>query len=326
MPFRRTGAVLALVVLALAAAIAPARAQEPQDSFKNLKVLPKDIPHDSLIGIMRGFTAALGVRCEFCHVEGPPDANGRRHLEPEKDAKATKRDARVMLRMVALLNDSVLPTLPKRGDPKIAVACVTCHAGKERPRTLADVLAEAVRTAGTDSAKSLYASLRKRYYGTAAYDFGPRSLVGLGELLLREHRAQDAVAMLELNAGQYPDDAGTYTVIGMAQESMGHKDAAIAAYEKALQLEPRNGRLRQRLQKLRGGAGGGPRPSGDLQRAGGTEAPSAASPQRQAMIHAMGAHVMPFSLDRATHVFRATATGGVQQVVAKDAGDSEQIR
>ena len=34
---------------------------------------------------------------------------------------------------------------------------------------------------------------------------------------------------------------------------------------------------------------------------------------------------MPFDLDRTTHVFRPTATGGVQTVVADDRGDEEQI-
>lgn len=317
MPYRRLGAVLALVTLLLAGAAVPARAQEPQDTFKNLKVLPKDISHDSLISIMRGFAAALGVRCEFCHVEGPRDADGRRRLEPAKDDKAPKRDARVMLRMVALLNDSVLPTLPKRGDPKVRVQCVTCHAGKARPRTLVDVLAEAVRTAGVDSATSLYASLRKQYYGTAAYDFGPRSLAELGGTLLRERRANDALAMLELNARQYPDDAATYYEMGMAHEALGQKDAAIAAYEKVLQLQPRNGRVRQRLERLKGGRPGGP---GE-----GPAGAAAADSSRQAMIHRMGSRVMPFSLDRTTHVFRKTSTGGIQQVVIKTPGDSAQI-
>ncbi len=38
-----------------------------------------------------------------------------------------------------------------------------------------------------------------------------------------------------------------------------------------------------------------------------------------------GADVMPFSLEKTLHVFNKTDNGGVQQVIAKDAGDSEQI-
>jgi hypothetical protein len=46
---------------------------------------------------------------------------------------------------------------------------------------------------------------------------------------------------------------------------------------------------------------------------------------RQEMVHAMGISVMPFDLERTTHIFQMTETGGVQQVVAKDPNDSRQI-
>ena len=39
----------------------------------------------------------------------------------------------------------------------------------------------------------------------------------------------------------------------------------------------------------------------------------------------MGQSVMPFDLDKTTHVFRMTDTGGVQSVVVKDAQDKDQI-
>jgi hypothetical protein len=48
--------------------------------------------------------------------------------------------------------------------------------------------------------------------------------------------------------------------------------------------------------------------------------------QRQEEVAARGAEVMPFKLSTTTHVFTKTPTGGLQRVVAKDRGDSEQIR
>lgn len=39
----------------------------------------------------------------------------------------------------------------------------------------------------------------------------------------------------------------------------------------------------------------------------------------------LGAGVMPFDLDKTTHVFDKTAHGGIQQVVAKNGEDAEQI-
>jgi hypothetical protein len=50
-----------------------------------------------------------------------------------------------------------------------------------------------------------------------------------------------------------------------------------------------------------------------------------AGANRQALVHEQGGAVMPFDLDRTTHVFKTTEIGGIETVSAKDAADSEQI-
>lgn len=50
-----------------------------------------------------------------------------------------------------------------------------------------------------------------------------------------------------------------------------------------------------------------------------------AQAQRQAAVAERGKDVMPFSLAATAHVFRKTAEGGVQQVVAKKATDAAQV-
>lgn len=47
--------------------------------------------------------------------------------------------------------------------------------------------------------------------------------------------------------------------------------------------------------------------------------------ERQVMVHEMGQQVMPFNLSKTRHIFEMTESGGVQRVIAKDAGDNEQI-
>ncbi|NNF38281.1 MAG: aspartate carbamoyltransferase [Gemmatimonadetes bacterium] len=47
--------------------------------------------------------------------------------------------------------------------------------------------------------------------------------------------------------------------------------------------------------------------------------------QRQAEVAEAGSMVMPFDLDRSTHIFEKTDFGGIQ-VVASDDGDVEQLR
>ena len=46
---------------------------------------------------------------------------------------------------------------------------------------------------------------------------------------------------------------------------------------------------------------------------------------RQEMVHEMGSAVMPFDLNRTTHMFKTTDTGGIETVIAKDPTDSQQI-
>jgi len=52
---------------------------------------------------------------------------------------------------------------------------------------------------------------------------------------------------------------------------------------------------------------------------------SDAAARRRAEVAARGATIMPFDQQRTTHVFRSTAAGGVQRVVAKDPRDRSQI-
>jgi hypothetical protein len=48
--------------------------------------------------------------------------------------------------------------------------------------------------------------------------------------------------------------------------------------------------------------------------------------ERQAEVAERGAEVMPFDLDRTTHVFTERPDGGVQVVTADDSADAEQVR
>ena len=50
-----------------------------------------------------------------------------------------------------------------------------------------------------------------------------------------------------------------------------------------------------------------------------------ASKARQEEVAKRGAVVMPFSLERTLHIFTKTGSGGIQQVVAKDPSDTQQI-
>jgi hypothetical protein len=50
-----------------------------------------------------------------------------------------------------------------------------------------------------------------------------------------------------------------------------------------------------------------------------------ATAERLDEVAARGAHVMPFNLEKTQHIFNKNDSGGVQQVIAKDVADSQQI-
>lgn len=59
-----------------------------------------------------------------------------------------------------------------------------------------------------------------------------------------------------------------------------------------------------------------------------TESSFAAGPadeKRLAEVTERGLHVMPFDLEKTTHIFTKTENGGIQKVIAKNISDQEQV-
>jgi Photosynthetic reaction centre cytochrome C subunit len=113
--------ILALLFLATLSAQQPPPPQgggqrRPPPEPKNLKVLK--VPPAELIPLMRSYTAALGVKCEHCHVQG----------NFASDDKPTKETARMMITMAQEIN-------AKFPDGKVHVTCYTCHRGDVEPKT-----------------------------------------------------------------------------------------------------------------------------------------------------------------------------------------------
>src|SRR5438552_16967757 len=134
-----------------AAISAQAPGHSPPDSLINVRVIPKSTPVMQVVGMMRNFTGALGVRCPFCHVgqEGQPLGQ----FDFAKDEKRTKLTARQMMRMVEEINHR-LDTLHEheKMTSHVEVTCNTCHRGLSRPMSLEQLIMETAQSAGTDSA------------------------------------------------------------------------------------------------------------------------------------------------------------------------------
>ena len=247
--FPRPGGLGVTLALALGPPAA-ADAQPASNAPRNLQVLPKDLPRDSVTRIMRGFSLALGVRCAYCHVPDRDAApGGPERLDFASDDKVEKRTARLMLRMVDSLNGTFFASLPRRGDPPVRLDCVTCHRGSPLPRTLGSVLALAVEREGVDSAVARYRALR----GDAAsgrYDFGELTVNDLARSLTASGKTGEALTLLRMNQEYFPNSAAVDLLLADAHLARGERDSAVARLRVALVKEPNNQQARRRLDGL----------------------------------------------------------------------------
>ena len=115
-------------ILATSAFMPQGQAEEP--AYKNLKVLPKKISKDDLDKVMHHYNAALGVKCNFCHVRNEQTNK----LDFVSDAKEEKTIARSMMKMTNKLNVKNFGEKKTQFNQAVMeVSCQTCHRGKAHP-------------------------------------------------------------------------------------------------------------------------------------------------------------------------------------------------
>jgi Photosynthetic reaction centre cytochrome C subunit len=105
--------------------------RKPLGEYKNLQVLPQDIPSQKLDSIMHTYNVALGVNCKFCHVsmKNIPDS-----LDFASDAEPMKEQARKMMRMNIYINKTYFYfNKEERPEYLMTVTCNTCHRGETFP-------------------------------------------------------------------------------------------------------------------------------------------------------------------------------------------------
>ncbi len=109
-------------VTELLAAIKGKENRPAGEVFKNVKLL-KDAPAARLLRMMdAGYSRALGVGCDHCHVEDRWEA----------DEKRPKRAAREMIVMMGHINDELV-MMENIDNTEPVVNCTTCHRGYVKP-------------------------------------------------------------------------------------------------------------------------------------------------------------------------------------------------
>jgi hypothetical protein len=116
----------AAVVAELSQRIAGYETRRSGDEFTNVQLMP-DTTAAQLLKTMDYYGRSLGVGCNYCHVAGG---------KWDEDTKEEKQTARVMIKLVNLINAQGLSQLPKnRNGQTPVINCVTCHRGNTRPGT-----------------------------------------------------------------------------------------------------------------------------------------------------------------------------------------------
>ena len=119
---------LSFSIVALFLIVRATKAQSPQEKTveqveKNIKVLT-GMPQSQLIPVMNFFSASMGRRCNYCHV------NNQGQWDYASDAKPEKTAAREMIKLVLDINKT---TERLKLDP---VSCYTCHRGRTSPQSI----------------------------------------------------------------------------------------------------------------------------------------------------------------------------------------------
>ena len=233
---RVTVAGCALAVLVLLGA--PLTAQVP-DEFTNLKILDKDIGKQQLIGIMKGWSGSLGVRCNHCHV-GPDNLQG---MDFATDEKEHKRAARAMLEMALAINNQYIGSWDESGSEgeHQGVNCFTCHRGQPKPPSkLTSILSKTAESEGVDAAMAQYKELKAENFGAGLYDFRERIFGELAQESFEAGEMETAMQILQSSLEIYPESADLHAFLGMALLQSGDAEGAAAKFDEALKLDPEN--------------------------------------------------------------------------------------
>jgi tetratricopeptide (TPR) repeat protein len=245
------------LALALACVASSADAQQPPPAggqraggpppMSNLQIIPKDTPREQVITQMQNIAAALGVQCNYCHVQ---EGRGGRN-DFATDEKPPKKAARGMMLLAREINGKMPEAVGKAADATTRVGCATCHHGLPIPKQITDIVAEAAASGGATAGLAKYKELRDKFYGSGAYDFSENSLLMVAQRANAASKADDALTYLQSNLEYNPKSSRSYLMMSLIHNGKGDKASAIKDLEKAIELDPNNAQAKAQLQQLK---------------------------------------------------------------------------
>jgi tetratricopeptide (TPR) repeat protein len=167
------------------------------------------------------------------------------------DEKPPKKAARGMILLAQDINKKLPDAVGKSVDATTRVGCATCHRGVPIPKQIADVVADASAAGGSAAGLAKFKELREKFYGGQSYDFSEGGLLSVAQRAQAANKTDDALAYLQANLEYYPKSARTYVAMAQLKNGKGDKAGAIAALEKAVELDPANAQAKAQLDTLK---------------------------------------------------------------------------
>jgi Photosynthetic reaction centre cytochrome C subunit len=121
--------------LFISAGMAAIHMPPEKHTWKNLKVMPKNIDEEQMERVMYKYTRQLGVTCIFCHPQTKPGITPIR-IDFATDELPQKRTAREMMRMTDKINIKYFGYKNDYGFNSLhnsVISCTTCHRGISKP-------------------------------------------------------------------------------------------------------------------------------------------------------------------------------------------------
>jgi tetratricopeptide (TPR) repeat protein len=103
------------------------------------------------------------------------------------------------------------------------------------------------KMSGVEAAVRQYRELKEKQ--SDAYEFAPPELDRLGRHLLQQKKHREALEFLKLNAEVYASNPNAHASLGDAYRESGNKELAVKSYARALELNPNNRNLVDKIKE-----------------------------------------------------------------------------
>jgi len=114
--------------------------------------------------------------------------------------------------------------------------------------SVGEAMWQAMAAGGVDAALARYRELKEK--SPDDYNFGADQVALVASRLLQHRRLREALDVYRLAAAEFPKEAVLQARIGETNAALGNREAALAAYRKALELAPLNPEAMEMVRRL----------------------------------------------------------------------------